>query len=1138
MSKWKREVDAVLALENDMMQLSDEQLRAKTDEFKERLEKGESLDSLLVEAYAVVREAANRVLHMKHFPVQIEGGIALHKGNIAEMRTGEGKAVPLSTPMPTPNGWKTAGDIKVGDMLFDRHGKPTKVIGVYPQGEKEVYQVTLKDGRTVKCADEHLWEVYDGYNATETTTKNTKELLETHEDINRGFRYHLPTSEAVEYDEKVLPLDPYVMGAFLGNGSKNKPGNFVFSSDDEEVVTEIKNLLHADETHRNVQNYDWTFKKDGSRIKVKDVSPELEGLLTDTYSYEKYIPEEYKTASVEQRWALIQGMMDTDGNIYEEADKKRYNIQYSTTSPRLRDDFMEVLYSLGCSCRYCFNKKAGQGNAVHDQYQIKIHVPNEIKERFFRLKRKKNLAVKAKGYVKSKDYSRIAITKIEKLPEKTEQVCFEVENEEHLFLAGNYVVTHNTLVSTMPAYLNALEGKGVHVVTVNDYLAKRDAEWMGAIHRFLGLSVDCILSDDKPPRRKEAYSADITYITNNELGFDYLRDNMADSTDECVQRGLHYCIIDEVDSILIDEARTPLIISGGGSESTKLYLACDVLAKQMTKCSTEGKLTQENIIEGVGLLEDGDFFLSEKEKSVSLTGPGVDKIEHFFGIENLSDPTNLSIQRGMILALRANNLMHKDKDYIVKNGEVLIVDEFTGRIMDGRRFSDGLHQAIEAKEGVEVNGEDATLATVTFQNFFNKYDKKCGMTGTAKTEAKEFRKIYHMGTVVIPTNKPVIRVDEPDSLYITMKEKYNAIVKDVIKTHETGQPVLIGTTSIETSETLSKYFKKAGIKHVVLNAKFHEKEAEIVSHAGEKGAVTIATNMAGRGTDIILEDGVAELGGLRVIGSERHESRRIDNQLIGRSGRQGDPGSSKFYLSLEDNLLRLFGSERMIKIYKAMGFEENEEISDRRMEKTIRKAQKRIEANNFNTRKNLLDYDKANNEQRELIYHERGRILANEDMREVTIGVLEDAAREAVQYGTVKKKNGKYDVDPEFIGHFFPTEAEGYQLNDLSKNEVKELENSIVARVLVDYQKVENSIPEESIRAVERSLLLQVIDRHWMLQIDDMERLKNSIHLQSYAGKEPASQYKLEGYKMFEEMLANIRHETACNLLRIRAVNA
>ena len=547
-----------------------------------------------------------------------------------------------------------------------------------------------------------------------------------------------------------------------------------------------------------------------------------------------------------------------------------------------------------------------------------------------------------------------------------------------------------TLVATLPSYLNALEGKGVHVVTVNDYLAKRDAEEMGKIHEFLGLTVGVVLNDMKQDERRAAYNCDVTYVTNNELGFDYLRDNMVIYKEQLVQRDLHYCIIDEVDSILIDEARTPLIISGQSGKSTKLYEACDILAQQLERGEASHEMTKMAAIMGEEVIETGDFVVNEKDKIVNLTEQGVHKVEKFFHIENLADPENLEIQHNITLALRAHNLMHKDQDYVVKDDEILIVDEFTGRIMPGRRYSDGLHQAIEAKEHVKIKRESKTLATITFQNFFNKYDKKGGMTGTAVTEEKEFRDIYAMDVVEIPTNRPVIRVDHEDAVYMTKKEKFNAVVNAVVEAHAKQQPVLVGTITIETSELLSRMLKRQGIKHNVLNAKFHELEAEIVSQAGQAGAVTIATNMAGRGTDIKLDDVARNAGGLMIIGTERHESRRIDNQLRGRSGRQGDPGESRFYISLEDDLMRLFGSERLMKIFTSLGVAENEQIEHKMLSNAIEKAQEKIEFNNFGIRKNLLDYDQVNNEQREIIYKERRQVLDGENMREAIYKMIQD----------------------------------------------------------------------------------------------------------------------------------------------------
>ena len=714
-----------------------------------------------------------------------------------------------------------------------------------------------------------------------------------------------------------------------------------------------------------------------------------------------------------------------------------------------------------------------------------------------------------------------------------------------------------TLVSTLPAYLNALEGKGVHIVTVNDYLAERDANWMGQVHRFLGLSVGVILNEYNNADRKAAYDCDITYITNNELGFDYLRDNMVMYKKDLVQRDLHYAIVDEVDSVLIDEARTPLIISGQGTKSTDLYKACDALAQDMERGTSDGELSKIDAIMGVDIEEDGDFLVNEKDKQVMLTAEGVKKVEEFFHIKNLANPKNLEIQHNVILALRAHNLMFKDKDYVVKDGEVLIVDEFTGRIMPGRRYSDGLHQAIEAKEHVEIKDESRTLATITFQNFFNKYDKKAGMTGTAKTEEKEFIDIYGMDVVEIPTNKPVARIDHEDSVYLTKKEKLNAVVEEIEKTHKTGQPVLVGTVNIAVSEELSGLLAQKEIKHSVLNAKFHKFEAEIISHAGEKGAVTIATNMAGRGTDIKLGEGVTELGGLKIIGTERHESRRIDNQLRGRAGRQGDPGESKFYLSLEDDLMRLFGSEKMMKVYKALKVPEGHEIQDKSVSKQIEKAQKRIESNNFGIRRSLLDYDKVNNEQREEIYKERRRVLNGESMRDVIYKMINDVVKDNVEMVAGIKPLAQLDLNQLNITLRSEIPLAKITLSDeeKKKNDKRKFIERLQKEALEVYHKKEKEFNEftkvnrpddvelgeedaalynDGIREVERVILLKIIDSKWMNHIDNMEQLRESIGLQAYAQKDPVVQYKFIGYDMFKEMAKNVRHETINAMMHVQ----
>ena len=685
-----------------------------------------------------------------------------------------------------------------------------------------------------------------------------------------------------------------------------------------------------------------------------------------------------------------------------------------------------------------------------------------------------------------------------------------------------------TLVSTLPAYLNALEGKGVHIVTVNDYLASRDADWMGKVHEFLGLSVGCILNSMNSDERRAAYACDITYVTNNELGFDYLRDNMAIYKNQLVQRGLHYAIIDEIDSILIDEARTPLIISGQSDKSTKLYEACDLLAKRMERGEGNGEFSKMDALMGVEQEESGDFIVNEKDKLINLTAQGVEKVESYFHLKNLADPENLEIQHNIILALRANNLMHRDHDYIVRDDEVLIVDEFTGRVMPGRRYSDGLHQAIEAKEHVKVKRESKTLATITFQNFFNKFKKKCGMTGTALTEEQEFRDIYGMDVIEIPTNVPVIRQDEQDAVYKTRKEKFKAVVQAVKEAHEKGQPVLVGTITIETSELLSSLLKKEGIEHNVLNAKFHELEAEIIEQAGQHGAVTIATNMAGRGTDIKLDDEARAAGGLRIIGTERHESRRIDNQLRGRSGRQGDPGVSKFYISLEDDLMRLFGSERLIGMFNALGIPEGQEIEHRMLTRSIEQAQKKIEENNFGIRKNLLEYDRVNNEQREIIYAERRRVLDGESMRDSVYKMITDFIEEKVD--TVAGESS--DADDWDLSELNELILPTIPLRPITRGRMSErtregLKQQLKAEAVKLYEDKEAEFPTpETIREIERVILLKVIDRKWMDHIDDMDQLRQGIGLQAYGQRDPLVEYRAAGYDMFDEMTKSIKEDT------------
>ena len=690
-----------------------------------------------------------------------------------------------------------------------------------------------------------------------------------------------------------------------------------------------------------------------------------------------------------------------------------------------------------------------------------------------------------------------------------------------------------TLVSTLPAYLNALEGKGVHIVTVNDYLAKRDAEWMGQIHEFLGLTVGVILNSMDNDERREAYNCDITYATNNELGFDYLRDNMVIYKEQLVQRDLHYAIVDEVDSVLIDEARTPLIISGSSGKSTKIYEACDNLVRQLKK-GTEKELSKMDIIMKEDNNETGDYVANEKEKTVNLTEQGIKKVERFFHLENLADPENLEIQHCVNLSLRAHALMHLDKDYVVKDDQVLIVDEFTGRIMPGRRYSDGLHQAIEAKEHVKVKRESKTLATITFQNFFNKYDKKCGMTGTALTEEKEFREIYGMDVVEVPTNLPVKRIDHNDSVYKTKREKLNAIVEDIVASHEKGQPVLVGTITIDASEELSQLLKKRGIPHKVLNAKFHELEAEIIADAGQIGAVTIATNMAGRGTDIKLGEGVTELGGLKIIGTERHESRRIDNQLRGRAGRQGDPGESKFYISLEDDLMRLFGSQNLMQMFNSLGMPAGEQIQHKMLNKAIERAQKKIESNNYGIRKNLLEYDQINNEQREIIYAERRKVLDGDDMRDTIISMIDELVEKYVNM-VIGDDQGPSEWNLKELNEILIPMIPVKPVTGEGCGSKQELIQNLKEEALRLYETKEAEFPEpEQIREIERVIILKVTDSCWMDHIDDMDQLRQGIGLQAFGQRDPVVEYRLQGYDMFNDMTESIREETVKMLMHVR----
>ena len=690
-----------------------------------------------------------------------------------------------------------------------------------------------------------------------------------------------------------------------------------------------------------------------------------------------------------------------------------------------------------------------------------------------------------------------------------------------------------TLTAVAPCYLIALAGKGVHVVTVNDYLAKRDAEQMGKVHEFLGLTVGCILNQMNPDERRKQYACDITYVTNNELGFDYLRDNMAIYKNQLVQRGLYYAIIDEADSVLIDEARTPLIISGQSGKSTKLYTACDVFVRQLVRGESNDELSKLDAISGESVQEDGDFLVNEKDKIVRLTEEGTKKTEKYFGIKNLADPENLEIRHNIILALRAHSLMKKDKDYVVKEGEVLIVDEFTGRIMPGRRYSDGLHQAIEAKEGVEIKRESVTNATITFQNLFNKYERKGGMTGTGITERKEFRDIYGMDVVQIPTNKPVIRKDKEDLIFKTQKDKYCAVLKDVLDAHKKGQPVLIGTANIETSETLSRMLRKMKIRHNVLNAKEFEREADIVADAGQYGAVTIATNMAGRGTDIKLDERAKAAGGLKIIGTERNDARRIDDQLRGRAGRQGDPGESRFYISLEDDLMRLFGKDNLRASFEKMGVKDGEALDSKMLSKAVRNAQKRIESNNYGIRKNVLDYDMVMNEQREIIYAERRKVLNGENVRDMVMRMLDDLIDQLVdKYLPDAKKGWDRSGLSEELANVFP---------DFNLTVIKGAGTAkAYKKILKKYAKKSYEVKEEEcqrteyMRELERVYFLRINDAKWMDHIDAMDKLRQGAHLQAYGQKDPVTVYREQAYNRFDKMMFEIEKELITMLMHTK----
>ena len=1146
--------------------MSDEQLTGQMALFKERVDRGESLDSILPEAFATVRETAWRELGMRHFDVQLIGGIALHEGMIAEESTGEGKCIPLYINIPTPDGWRKAGDLKVGDRVFGRDGKPTSITGVYRPGKKKMYRITLKDGRQIECSHDHRWCVYKqgqkgGSSSMETVVHDVDYMIEHGIKKGKYYKYRIPVCDAVEYPEKKFSIDPYVMGCFLGDGCKNVNGDFELSSSDEFILDECASLLNAAIYKNHNGTYSYHFYKNNdskSPLKIKDVDSRYVGLLSKTYCHDKYIPTEYKMGSVDQRFALIQGLFDTDGNIY---DGNRANIQYSTTSARLRDDIIEVCNSLGMSATWRLSRTPGTRTAKHDQYTIMVNIDHCDKPKLFRLPRKLEIAEKAarRGH-RRRNYYNMPIVAIDPIPDDDDVVCFTVDAPDHLFLVGNYIVTHNTLVATAPVYLNSLTGKGVHLVTVNDYLAKRDSEIMGRVYRRLGMTVGLLQNGMGLPSKQRQYLCDVTYGTNSEFGFDYLRDNMVTDAAKRMQRGHHYCIVDEVDSILIDEARTPLIISGAGSQSGEMFRKFAAAVR--------------------GLVEDEDYVKDELRKQVAPLESGITKVEAKVGCGPIYDDPSGLLPNYLQNALKAEYMFKKDVDYMVADGEVKIVDEFTGRVMKGRRWSDGLHQAVEAKEGVEVKDENQTLASVTLQNYFRLYDKLAGMTGTGATEDAEFLHTYHIGVQVVPTNKPVIRDDMKDVVYMTADAKFKAVVEDVVERHKKGQPVLVGTTSVETSERVSKMLSRRGVKHEVLNAKNHAREAGIVAQAGRKGAVTVATNMAGRGTDIMLggnPEGIARqylmsqgvawedadeavradaigraklicsmekeevkaLGGLAIVGTERHESRRIDNQLRGRSGRQGDPGCSRFYLSLDDDVMRLFGGDKMDRVKKFMEkakLDEDTPLEAAMLSRAIENAQRTVEDRNYMARKHLLEYDDVMDKQRKVIYAERDAVLDGKDIASKVESIIDDVVSDGVaEYINQNAEPDEYDMDglAGWLSELTGIDRKWLGLEAVAEKSPDEITAGVRKYVGDVYAKKMQVLGDQA-DDVERKIMLRVIDARWMAYIVELDYIKGGIGLRGgIGGRDALTEYKQEAYSAFGMLVKAIYEDFLRGLLRI-----
>lgn len=1107
--------------------MTDEELKMQTATLRAELEKGKTKDQILPDAFALVREACQRVLGKRPYDVQMLGGVVLHKGQVAEMKTGEGKANPLDLKIPTPNGWKVCGDIEEGDFLFDREGKPTKVLGVYPQGLKMHFDVVLADGRRTPCANTHLWTVYDKCNNvfSEKKVMTAKELFEQ-DKVSPG-RFYLDLNEAVEYDNEYNIEDV---------------GPIVHS-----IYDSIKQLRELS----------------SERIKRMDQEKRDEFL-------ENSVRKEYLMSSIDNRWDILEGLI----SAYEAKNNDGQTVfEVPTTNKKVAEFFEELIYSLGLA-----------GNVVEKDNNLVVTIISE-----------------GHGVISS---NFIQITKIEKKQNtRSKMVCFEVDNEEHLFLVGDFVVTHNTIVSAAPIYLNALDGK-VHVITVNDYLAERDKNEIGKVLDFLGITTGLIYPKMPKDEKQAAYRSDVIYGTNKEFGFDYLRDNMAKNEQDLLQTGLNFAIIDEVDSVLIDEARTPLIISGQGDGESNLYFIANECVKQLKKGEMPPELTKMesamNILsEGTDITDEErkkmkDYVVNEKDHMVFLTDAGVEKVEKMLGV-NLADEENTEISHHVHQALVAYGTMKKDENYIVKDGQVQIVDDFTGRVLDGRRYSDGLHQAIEAKENVEIQEENKTLATISLQNYFRLYDKIAGMTGTAKTEEQEFKDIYKMNVVEVPTNKPVVRKDEEDLLFVTDKEKLESVINDIKKHHEKGQPILVGTPTIEQSEIVSNMLKKEKIKHNLLNAKNNELEAHIVAQAGIKGAITIATNMAGRGTDIMLggnpeflaieelerlgyseddiytatsfvlpeneeeeklkkeyqeilkgkkeqcaqnADEVRRLGGLRVIGTAKHESRRIDNQLRGRAGRQGDPGSSQFFLSLDDDLIRVFASETLRNAAKHLGLKNCEPIENKQLLAMVPKAQKRLEIKNFDIRKNTLEYDDVNNIQRQIIYKERSGLVKNEISISNKINeYIESTAEQIVNkcldlLKDAEEKDARLvELINETIRNLAGAEAE--DAIEEGKYSDKELKSKIQEILMKKYLEKINEIkasgydPEE----IQNQTALRVIDTHWIDYITAMQNLRDLTSLTGYGNNKPVDIYKERSLEMFNDLLNRIKADTVFSIL-------